>query len=194
MPAPTGCSALGPRPSCSPGGGRSPERKRCWIRLRHARCSGIGWDPLGGMAATSGGGPTSGCLVLARAGVVRATGPTLPSRIVREAWAAFDGEPDPGDGGDGARPRRAVVPGLACALRTGGWRMCLAPTRFPTPGTPTGAPTPARLLVLESQGFGDELVRQRRALRDISPCFFGTYRGSSSRLERGRRDASTSSR
>ena len=32
------------------------------------------------------------------------------------------------------------------------------------------------LLVLESQGYGDELVRQRRALRDISPGFFRTYR------------------
>jgi hypothetical protein len=32
------------------------------------------------------------------------------------------------------------------------------------------------LLVLESQGFGDELVRQRRALRDISPRFFAMYR------------------
>jgi hypothetical protein len=45
----------------------------------------------------------------------------------------------------------------------------------------TGAPLQALrllpgLLVLESQRFGDELVRQRRALRDISPRFFQTYR------------------
>jgi hypothetical protein len=33
-----------------------------------------------------------------------------------------------------------------------------------------------RLLVLENQRFGDELVRQRKALRDISPKFFQTYR------------------
>jgi hypothetical protein len=33
-----------------------------------------------------------------------------------------------------------------------------------------------RLLVLESQGYGDELIAQRRTLREISPPFFQRYR------------------
>ena len=98
--------------------------------------------------------------------------PTLPSRIVREGWAAFDREPDPGDP---ARPGCAVVPGLAGAPAPVGGA-CVSPHEVPD----TAAPLRALrllpgLLVLESQGFGDELVRQRRTLRDISPRFFQAY-------------------
>jgi len=34
----------------------------------------------------------------------------------------------------------------------------------------------ARLLVLEREGYSDDLVRQRTALRAISPSFFRMYR------------------
>jgi hypothetical protein len=102
--------------------------------------------------------------------------PTLPSRIVREAWAAFDVEPASGDGGD-AHGRDAPWFPAWLALRHRWVAHVFRPDEVPD----TAAPLQALrllpgLLVLESQGFGDELVRQRRALRDISPWFFGTYR------------------
>ena len=102
--------------------------------------------------------------------------PTLPSRIVREAWAAFDAEPDQADGGD-ARGRDVPWFPAWLALRHRWVAHVFRSDEVPD----TGAPLQALrllpgLLVLESQGFGDELVRQRRALRDISPWFFGTYR------------------
>jgi hypothetical protein len=102
--------------------------------------------------------------------------PALPSRIVREAWAAFDAEPDPGDGGD-ARGRDVPWFPAWLALRHRWVAHVFRADEVPD----TGAPLQALrllpgLLVLESQGFGDELVRQRRALRDISPRFFQTYR------------------
>jgi len=102
--------------------------------------------------------------------------PALPSRIVREAWAAFDAEPDPGDGGDANRPDVPWFPAWL-ALR----HRWVAPVFRPDEVPDTGAPLQALrllpgLLVLESQRFGDELVRQRRALRDISPRFFQMYR------------------
>jgi hypothetical protein len=102
--------------------------------------------------------------------------PALPSRIVREAWAAFDRERDPGDGGDG-RGRDAQWFPACLALRHRWVAHVFRPDEVPD----TGAPLQALrllpgLLVLESQGFGDELVRQRRALRDISPRFFHMYR------------------
>ena len=102
--------------------------------------------------------------------------PTLPSRIVREAWAAFEGEPDSGVGGD---VNGRDVPWFPAwlALRHRWVAHVFRPDEVPD----TGAPLRALrllpgLLVLESQGLSDELVRQRRALRDISPWFFGTYR------------------
>ena len=109
--------------------------------------------------------------------------PTLPSRIVRDAWAAFEGEPDPGDGGDVngrdvpwfpawlALRHRWVAHGVSARLR------------FPTPehlcrrsGCCPGC------WCWRTSAFGDELVRQRRALRDISPRFF---RGVSAARRRG---------
>jgi hypothetical protein len=102
--------------------------------------------------------------------------PTLPSRIVREAWAAFHGEPDPGDGDDAHDGDVPWFPAWL-ALRHRWVAHAFRPDEVPD----TGAPLQALrllpgLLVLESQGFGDDLVRQRRALRDISPRFFQTYR------------------
>ena len=102
--------------------------------------------------------------------------PSLPSRIVREAWAAFDTEPYPDDGGD-ARVREVLWFPAWLALQHRWVAHVFRPDEVPD----TGAPLRALrllpgLLVLESQGFGDELVRQRRALRDISPSFFRTYR------------------
>jgi hypothetical protein len=102
--------------------------------------------------------------------------PTLPSRIVREAWAAFDREPDPDDGGD-ARAREVPWFPAWLALRHRWVAHVFRPDEIPD----TSAPLRALrllpgLLVLESRGYGDELVRQRRALRDISPSFFRTYR------------------
>jgi hypothetical protein len=102
--------------------------------------------------------------------------PALPSGIVREAWAAFDPGPEPGDGGD-ARGRDVQWFPAWLALQHRWVAHVFRPDEVPD----TGAPLRAfrllpGLLVLESQGFGDELVRQRRALRDISPKFFQTYR------------------
>jgi hypothetical protein len=105
--------------------------------------------------------------------------PTLPSRIVREAWAAFDTEPDspdPNDGGD-VRVREVRWFPAWVALRHRWMAHVFRSDEVPDTDAPLRAlrllPS---LLVLESQGFGDELVRQRRALRDISPGFFRTYR------------------
>ncbi len=103
--------------------------------------------------------------------------PTLPSGIVREAWAAFDREPDPVDDGGDARVREVPWFPAWLALRHRWVAHVFRPDEVPD----TDAPLRAfrllpGLLVLESQGYGDELVRQRRALRDISPSFFRTYR------------------
>jgi hypothetical protein len=99
--------------------------------------------------------------------------PRLPSHIVREGWAAFDEEPDPGD----ARGRDVPWFPAWLALRHRWVAHVFRPDEVPD----TAAPLRALrllpgLLVLESQGFGDELVRQRKALRDISPRFFQAYR------------------
>ena len=82
--------------------------------------------------------------------------PTLPSRIVREAWAAFDGEPDPGDGGDAHGRDVRVVPGLAGApAPVGGTRV--SPRRGSRHrSTLAGAPTPARVA-----GAGEPGLRRR---------------------------------
>jgi hypothetical protein len=99
----------------------------------------------------------------------------LPSRIVREAWDAFDMAPG---WAEGAEPIRSVpwFP-FWLALRHRWVAHLFQPGEVPD----TDAPTRAlrllpRLLVLESQGYGHELVRQRTALRDISPVFFRIYR------------------
>jgi hypothetical protein len=102
--------------------------------------------------------------------------PTLPSPIVREAWTAFDTDPQPEDGGD-ARLREVLWFPAWLALRHRWVAHVFRPDEVPD----TDAPLRAlrllpRLLVLESQGYGDDLVRQRRALRDISPSFFRMYR------------------
>ena len=102
--------------------------------------------------------------------------PTLPSPIVREAWAAFDGEPDPGDGGDAHGRDVAWFPAWL-ALRHRWVAHVFRPDEVPGAGAPLQAlRLLPGLLVLESQSLGDELVRQRRALRDISPRFFQMYR------------------
>jgi hypothetical protein len=100
----------------------------------------------------------------------------LPSRVLREAWAAFDTGPDPDDGGD-ARVREVSWFPAWLALRHRWVAHVFRPGEVPN----TDAPLRALrllpgLLVLESRGYGDELVRQRRALRDISPSFFRAYR------------------
>ena len=102
--------------------------------------------------------------------------PTLPSRMMREAWAAFDREPDPDDGGDGRVREVAWFPAWL-ALRHRWVAHVFRPDDVPDTDAPLRAlRLLSGLLVLESQGYGDELVRQRRALRDISPSFFRTYR------------------
>jgi hypothetical protein len=99
----------------------------------------------------------------------------LPSGIVREAWDAFEMS---SGRAEGVEPIR-TVPWFPfwLALRHRWAAHVFQPGEVPD----TDAPTRAlrllpRLLVLESQGYGDELVRQRRALRDISPTFFRIYR------------------
>jgi hypothetical protein len=94
--------------------------------------------------------------------------PTLPSRIVREAWAAFDTPPDDPDGGD-ARVREAPWFPAWLALRHRWVAHVFRPDEVPD----TDAPLRAfrllpGLLVLENQGYGNELVRQRRVLRERS--------------------------
>lgn len=101
--------------------------------------------------------------------------PTLPSPIVYEAWEAFDMEPDPGDDDD-ARVRGVPWFPAWLALRHRWVAHLFRPGEVPD----TDAPLRAlrllpELLVLESRGYGDELIRQRRALRDTSPRFFRVY-------------------
>ncbi len=102
--------------------------------------------------------------------------PTLPNGIVREAWIAFDRESESDDGGD-ARVREVRWFPAWLALRHRWVAHVFRPGEVPDTDAPLRAlrllPV---LLVLESQGYGDELVRQRRVLRDISPSFFRTYR------------------
>jgi hypothetical protein len=102
--------------------------------------------------------------------------PTLPSPIMHEAWEAFEMELDPGDGGD-ARVRDVPWFPAWLALRHRWVAHLFRAGEVPD----TNAPLRALrllpgLLVLESRGYGDELIRQRRTLRDISPKFFRMYR------------------
>ena len=101
--------------------------------------------------------------------------PTLPSRIVRESWATFDSEADREETGD-ARVRDVPWFPAWLALQCRWVAHVFRPDEVPETGAPLRAlrllPS---LLVLESQGYGAELVQQRRALRDISPTFFRRY-------------------
>jgi hypothetical protein len=100
----------------------------------------------------------------------------LPSGIVREAWLAFDIEPVSSGGSD---PPTHSVPWFPAwlALRYRWVAHVFRPGEVPDTDPPLRAlRLLPGLLVLESQGYSDELVRQRRALRDISPRFFRMYR------------------
>ena len=102
--------------------------------------------------------------------------PMLPSPLVREAWAGFDAETESLDAGD-ARARDVRWFPAWLVLRHRWVAHALRPDEIPD----TDAPMKAlrllpRLLALESGGLGDELVRCRTALRDISPMFFRAYR------------------
>jgi hypothetical protein len=101
--------------------------------------------------------------------------PTLPSRTLREGWSTFDSEAEAEENGDVRAGRIAWFPAwLALQHR---WIAHL----FPPDEVPeTSAALRAfRLLpglfVLESRGYGEALIEQRRALRDISPPFFRRY-------------------
>jgi hypothetical protein len=102
--------------------------------------------------------------------------PTLPSALVREAWAAFDSEPNPDDGGDARAWEVRWFPAWL-ALRHRWVAHAFRPDDVPDTSAPLRA---LRLLpglfLLERHGFSDELVRRRKALRDISPSFFRAYR------------------
>jgi len=101
--------------------------------------------------------------------------PTLPSPVVREAWNAFDLEADPNGDASG---RHQDIPWFPAWLSL--HHRWVAHVFRPWEVPETDAPLRALkllpgLLVLESQGYSDALVRERRALRDISPGFFRTY-------------------
>jgi hypothetical protein len=101
--------------------------------------------------------------------------PTLPSPIVQEAWESFDMEPDPGDGGD-ARVRDVPWFPAWLALRHRWVAHVFRPGEVPDSSAALRAlRLLPGLLVLESRGYGDELIRQRRTLRDIGPRFFRMY-------------------
>ena len=100
--------------------------------------------------------------------------PRLPG-IVHEAWDAFDMELDPGDGGQ-SRARNVLWFPAWLALRHRWVAHLFRPGEVPD----TDAPLKTlrllpQLLVLESRGYGEELVQLRRALRDTSPSFFRLY-------------------
>jgi hypothetical protein len=102
--------------------------------------------------------------------------PMLPSSRVREAWAAFDAETDSLDSGDARAWDVRWFPAWL-VLRHRWVAHALRPDEIPD----TDAPMKVlrllpRLLALESRAFGDELVRCRTALRDLSPRFFRAYR------------------
>jgi len=102
--------------------------------------------------------------------------PRLPSHMVREAWAAFDRDPDPDDGGE-ARGREVPWFPAWLALRHRWVAHVFRRDEVPDTDPPLRAlRLLPGLLVLESQGYSDELVRQRRALRDISASFFRAFR------------------
>ena len=161
----------------APGGRPSPRRKRCWIRARPRPSFGTGWDPLGGIAATSGRRRGSGwpCAGSSRR---RSHSRRRRCRVLSSERRGPHStrSPIPMTAATRAPGRCAVVPGLARAPAPVGG------PRVPPGRGPRHRPTPQcfrllpQLFLLESQGFSDELVRWRKALRDISPSFFRAYR------------------
>src|SRR5436309_13338356 len=123
----------------------------------------------------AGGIPALAPPVLARTRVLRPTGtdPSEPDRARGLGHVRQRGR----SRGD-RRCARLDVPGFPAwlALQCRWVTHLFRPDEVPETGAPLRAlrllPS---LLVLESQGYGAELVQQRRALRDISPTFFRRY-------------------
>jgi hypothetical protein len=101
--------------------------------------------------------------------------PTFPSRTLREGWATFDSEADAEESGDMRAGKIAWFPAWL-ALQQRSIAHLFPPAEIPE----TSAALRAfrllpGLLVLESQGYSEELIERRRILRDISPPFFRRY-------------------
>jgi len=102
--------------------------------------------------------------------------PALPGDLVREAWQAFDREFVSADGNDARVLGTPWFPAWL-ALRHRWVAHVFHPDELPDGGAALKAlRLLPGLLVLESHGYSEELIRQRRALRDLSPAFFRTYR------------------
>jgi hypothetical protein len=101
--------------------------------------------------------------------------PTLPNPTIREAWAAFERGARFEESVANTTPTAAWFPAWLVLCHRGLTRL------FPADEIPEGG-NAARvfrhllaLLPLEQRGLSDELVRQRRALRQIDPDFFRYY-------------------
>ena len=101
--------------------------------------------------------------------------PTLPSVAVSEAWATFYAEPRSDESLEGSAWSVDWFPAWL-VLRHRWVAHLFHGDEVPDNETPLRVlrllPT---LLVLESQGYGAELVHHRRLLREMSPTFFRAY-------------------
>jgi hypothetical protein len=137
---------------------------RCWMGLARHHLGEAGtairlWLPLCWMDAE----------VFAR------HAPALPSALVREAWAAFERTP-PVDEIRADTPDGVAWFPAWLLVRHRGLVNLFQADEIPDAGAPTRAfRTLLSLLPLERGALGNELIGQRRALRDISPVFFRDY-------------------
>lgn len=101
--------------------------------------------------------------------------PTLPAAILREAWEAFD-HSFAGDESLVDTPEVATWFPAWLLLRHRGLVHRFRSDEVPEAGTASRAFRHLlSLLPLESQGLSDALIRERRALRQLSPSFFRYY-------------------
>ncbi|MGH7333048.1 MAG: hypothetical protein ACREKS_09960 [Candidatus Rokuibacteriota bacterium] len=101
--------------------------------------------------------------------------PTLPSAPVRDAWEAFERVVSFGEVAADTTSTAAWFPAWLVVRHRGLVNLFRA-EEIPDAGAPTRAfRVLLSLLPLERGGLSDEVVSQRRALRDISPGFFRHY-------------------
>jgi hypothetical protein len=101
--------------------------------------------------------------------------PTIPSTILREGWNAFEGEIALDEWLADTTDAAGWFPAWLL-LRHRGLVHLLQADEVPAAGLPARVFRHLlSLLPLESQGFSDLLVRQRRALQQLSRAFFRYY-------------------